>query len=153
LARRVRDAGLDPSTRLSKQLLWLVNELLGFPRHLSQHVGGLVITHHSLSTLVPIENAAMADRTVIQWDKDDLDALGILKVDCLALGMLTEIKKCFDLIASYPLPPCGGGLGWGVVLPAIEPSTPHPNPPPQGGREKYTLATIPPEDPKVYEMI
>src|SRR5262249_56104406 len=83
LARRVRDAGLDPSTRLSKQLLWLVNELLGFPRHLSQHVGGLVITHHSLSTLVPIENAAMADRTVIQWDNDDLHAPRIPTLHCL----------------------------------------------------------------------
>ena len=79
----------------------LVEQLLGFPRHLSQHVGGMVITHGPLCELVPIENAAMPDRTVIQWDKDDLDALGILKVDCLALGMLTAIRKCFDLIESH----------------------------------------------------
>jgi error-prone DNA polymerase len=79
----------------------LVNELVGFPRHLSQHVGGMVITRGPLSELVPIENAAMPDRTVIQWDKDDLDDLGILKVDCLALGMLTAIRKCFDLVERH----------------------------------------------------
>src|SRR5262249_45715112 len=72
-----------------------------FPRHLSQHVGGFVITRGPLSELVPIENAAMPERTVIEWDKDDLDALGILKVDCLALGMLTCIRKCFDLIEQH----------------------------------------------------
>jgi error-prone DNA polymerase len=128
LATRFREAGLDPESRLSRQLLWLVHELLGFPRHLSQHVGGMVITHHPLSSLVPIENATMPGRTVIQWDKDDLDALGILKVDCLALGMLTAIHKCFDLIESCP-------IRWG------------PRP------EELSLATIPAEDPKVYDMI
>ena len=71
-----------------------MGQLIGFPRHLSQHVGGMVITRGPLCELVPIENAAMPDRTVIQWDKDDLDELGILKVDCLALGMLTAIRKC-----------------------------------------------------------
>jgi len=78
-----------------------VHELLGFPRHLSQHVGGFVISQGPLSRLVPIENAAMSERSVIQWDKDDLDALGLLKVDCLALGMLSAIRRAFDLVASY----------------------------------------------------
>jgi error-prone DNA polymerase len=101
LAAQLNEAGLDPDSRLTRQLLWLVNELRGFPRHLSQHVGGMVMTNGPLCELVPIENAAMADRTVVQWDKDDLDALGILKVDCLALGMLTAIRKCFDLIQRH----------------------------------------------------
>jgi error-prone DNA polymerase len=78
----------------------LVNEILGFPRHLSQHVGGFIITRSPISTLVPVENAAMADRTVIQWDKDDIEALGLLKVDILALGMLSAIQRCFTLIRS-----------------------------------------------------
>jgi error-prone DNA polymerase len=101
LPQRVREAGLDPDAPGTAQLVRLATELLGFPRHLSQHVGGFVITRGPLSELVPIENAAMPDRTVIQWDKDDLDALDILKVDCLALGMLTAIRKCFDLIARH----------------------------------------------------
>jgi error-prone DNA polymerase len=79
----------------------LVRELIGFPRHLSQHVGGFVISGEPLSALVPIENAAMPDRTVIQWDKDDLETLGLLKVDVLSLGMLTALHRCFDLIADY----------------------------------------------------
>ena len=77
-------------------------QLLGFPRHLSQHTGGMVMTRGPLCEMVPIENASMDDRTVIEWDKDDLDALGILKVDCLALGMLTAIRKCFDLVERHP---------------------------------------------------
>ena len=94
-------AGIDPKSPIGRQLLGLVGELLGFPRHLGQHVGGLVITESPLCELVPIENAAMDGRTVIEWDKDDLDELGILKVDCLALGMLTAIHKCFDLIEAH----------------------------------------------------
>ncbi len=78
----------------------LVEQLIGFPRHLSQHSGGMVMTQGPLCELVPIENAAMPDRTVIQWNKDDLDELGILKVDCLALGMLTAIRKCFQLVGT-----------------------------------------------------
>jgi error-prone DNA polymerase len=101
LASRLQDGGLDAESRLTRQLHWLVRELLGFPRHLSQHVGGMVMTNGPLCELVPIENAAMPDRTVVQWDKDDLDALGILKVDCLALGMLTAIRKCFDLLDKH----------------------------------------------------
>jgi error-prone DNA polymerase len=94
-------AGLDPQAPGVIQLVRLATELLGFPRHLSQHVGGFVITGGPLSELVPIENAAMPERTVIEWDKDDLDTLGILKVDCLSLGMLTAIRKCFDLVARH----------------------------------------------------
>jgi error-prone DNA polymerase len=101
LAGRLRDAGLDPTARTSRQLLFLVRELLGFPRHLSQHVGGMVITHSPLCEIAPIENAAMADRTIIPWDKDDLDALGILKVDCLALGMLTALHRSFDMLREH----------------------------------------------------
>jgi len=121
-AGRLRGAGLDPTSRVGRQLNGLVQELLGFPRHLSQHVGGMVLTQGPLCELVPIENAAMADRTVIQWDKDDLDALGLLKVDCLCLGMLTAIRKCFDLIQKHE-------------------------------DRTLTLATVPQDDPPVYDMI
>jgi error-prone DNA polymerase len=122
IAERVREAGLDPAAPGVVQLVSLAKTLLGFPRHLSQHVGGFVITRGLLSELVPIENAAMPDRTVIEWDKDDLDTLGILKVDCLSLGMLTAIHKCFDQIAAVH----------GVEL---------------------ALASVPAEDPAVYDMI
>jgi error-prone DNA polymerase len=122
LAPRLREAGLDPDAPKTRQLLNLAGSILGFPRHLSQHVGGFVITHGPLSELVPIENAAMPERTVIQWDKNDLDDLGILKVDCLALGMLTCIRKSFTLIERH----------YGVTL---------------------SLATVPAEDPAVYDMI
>ncbi|HEY4235178.1 MAG TPA: error-prone DNA polymerase [Lacipirellulaceae bacterium] len=98
LVGRMREVGIDPASDVGQRLVYCVNEIIGFPRHLSQHVGGMVITEGPLCELVPIENAAMADRTVIQWDKDDLDELGILKVDCLCLGMLTAIHKCFDLV-------------------------------------------------------
>jgi error-prone DNA polymerase len=96
--QRCKEAGLDIDSRLGRQFLWLVREILGFPRHLSQHTGGMVITRGPLHELVPIENAAMEGRTVVQWNKDDLDDLGILKVDCLSLGMLTAIRKCFELV-------------------------------------------------------
>ena len=122
LPQRCREVGIDPESPLGSRLVYLVNELLGFPRHLSQHVGGMVMTQGPLCELAPIENAAMPGRTVIEWDKNDLDELGILKVDCLALGMLTAIRKCFDLIRQHY------------------------------GRE-LTLATIPAEDPVVYDMI
>jgi error-prone DNA polymerase len=119
---RVREAGLDPTDRTLRLALDLAAELVGFPRHLSQHVGGFVITRGPLSELVPIENAAMEDRTVIEWDKDDLDRLGILKIDVLALGMLTCIRKAFALIEQHY------------------------------GR-RFELATVPAEDPAVYEML
>src|SRR5205823_5845096 len=95
LASRLREAGLDPAAQQAQLLVRLARELLGFPRHLSQHVGGMVVSQGPLCEIVPIENAAMPDRTVIEWDKDDLDSLGIFKIDCLCLGMLTAIRKCF----------------------------------------------------------
>jgi error-prone DNA polymerase len=119
---RIREAGFDPANPLLTRLLERVRELLGFPRHLSQHVGGFVISRGPLDELVPIENAAMPERTVIQWDKDDLDALGLLKVDVLALGMLTALRLSFDYVRDFR------------------------------GRE-LTLATLPQDDPAVYEMI
>jgi error-prone DNA polymerase len=97
-AEKVREAGLDPEGLTLKLLAELVATLIGFPRHLSQHVGGFVISHTPLHRLVPIENAAMADRTVIQWDKDDLDAVGLLKVDVLALGMLSALRRMLDSV-------------------------------------------------------
>jgi len=119
---RVREAGLDPTDRTLRLALDLAAQLVGFPRHLSQHVGGFVITRGPLSELVPIENAAMEDRTVIEWDKGDLDRLGVLKIDVLALGMLTCIRKAFALIEKHY------------------------------GR-RFELATVPAEDPAVYEML
>ncbi len=99
--QHVREAGLDPSDPLLARVLELTQELIGFPRHLSQHVGGFVLTRGPLSEVVPIGNAAMEDRTVIEWDKDDLDALGLLKVDVLGLGMLTCIRKAFALLKDH----------------------------------------------------
>ncbi|MBK7904266.1 MAG: error-prone DNA polymerase [Proteobacteria bacterium] len=119
---RVREAGLDPDSPVLARVLTLARTLLGFPRHLSQHVGGFVIARDLLEDLVPIENASMPDRTVIQWDKDDLDALGLLKVDVLGLGMLAAIRRAFDLVHG-----CRG--------------------------QRWTLATVPAEDPQVYDMI
>ncbi|HSM10666.1 MAG TPA: error-prone DNA polymerase [Lysobacter sp.] len=94
----LRERGFDPDTPVMRRVIALTAQLIGFPRHLSQHPGGFVISEHPLHTLVPVENAAMDDRTVIQWDKDDLDVLGLLKVDCLALGMLTAVRKTLDLL-------------------------------------------------------
>ena len=118
----IKEAGLDPSDPHLARTLDLARTLMGFPRHLGQHVGGFVISRGPLSELVPIENAAMADRTIIEWDKDDLDTLGMLKIDVLALGMLSCIRKCFELIDRH-----------------------HDRP--------LDLATVPAEDPAVYEML
>lgn len=101
LPTRCQAVGLDPQSRVGQQLCTLVDQLLGFPRHLSQHVGGMVMTRGNLNELVPIENAAMDGRTVIQWDKEDLEELGLLKVDCLCLGMLSAIRRCFALIERH----------------------------------------------------
>jgi error-prone DNA polymerase len=98
---RVREIGLDPEDRRLALALALARQLAGFPRHLSQHVGGFVITRGRLDELVPIENAAMDDRTVVEWDKDDLEALGILKVDLLALGMLSCVRRAFALLERH----------------------------------------------------
>ena len=119
---KMREIGLDPRDRTVQLVIDVTGELLGFPRHLSQHVGGMVMTHGPLCEMVPIENAAMENRTVIEWDKDDIDALGILKVDVLALGMLTCISKCLALVNQS-----------------------HPDSP-------LELHTIPADDPAVYEM-
>ncbi len=98
---QVKQAGLDPENSMVELAVELATELVEFPRHLSQHVGGYVLTQDRLDTYVPIGNAAMEDRTFIEWDKDDVDALNMMKVDVLALGMLTCIRKCFDLIADH----------------------------------------------------
>ena len=98
---RCLEGGLDPDSDMGQRFIYLVKTLIGFPRHLSQHVGGMVMTAGNLCELCPIENAAMEGRTVIQWNKDDLDELGILKVDVLALGMLSALHRCFDLVAKH----------------------------------------------------
>jgi len=121
-SKHIREAGLDPDDKRLSLTMRLACELTGFPRHLSQHVGGFVITRGPLSDLVPIANAAMEDRTTIEWDKDDLDTLGILKIDILGLGMLSCIRKAFDLLQRHY------------------------------GR-KIDLATVPAEDPNVYDML
>ena len=101
LEDRCRDVGLDPDSPLGSRFIYLVKSLIGFPRHLSQHTGGMVMTKGDLCELCPIENASMPGRTVIQWDKNDLDEIGILKVDVLSLGMLSAIRRCFDLVAQH----------------------------------------------------
>ncbi len=98
---QVKQAGLDPENSMVELAVALATELIEFPRHLSQHVGGYVLTQDRLDSYVPIGNAAMDDRTFIEWDKDDVDALNMMKVDVLALGMLTCIRKCFDLISDH----------------------------------------------------
>jgi len=100
LPRRLQEIGFDLESRIVQQITELAGTLVGFPRHLSQHVGGFVISRGSLERLVPIENAAMQDRNVIQWDKDDLDALGLLKVDVLALGMLSAVRRALEMIGA-----------------------------------------------------
>jgi error-prone DNA polymerase len=99
--QRIREAGLDPKSPKVWRWLELAESLLGFPRHLSQHVGGFVIAERPITELVPIENAAMPERTVIQWDKDDLEELGLMKVDVLGLGMLSAIRRSFELIEKF----------------------------------------------------
>ncbi len=119
---RLREIGLNPDDRRLMQTIQLCEEINGFPRHLSQHVGGFIMTEGRLDELVPIENATMEDRTVICWDKDDIESLGILKVDVLGLGMLSCIRKAFDLMRQH--------LG-----------------------HDYSLASLPAEDPVVYDML
>ncbi len=97
---RIREAGFDPASPLIGRLVHLAGELHGFPRHLSQHVGGFVISRGPIERMVPVENAAMIDRTVIQWDKDDLDTVGLMKVDCLALGMLSAIRRALAMVSA-----------------------------------------------------
>jgi error-prone DNA polymerase len=98
IPERLRECGIDPQSTICNHLILLINSIIGFPRHLSQHVGGFIISQGPLGRLVPIENAAMPERSVIQWDKDDLEALGLLKVDVLALGMLSAIRRTLDFM-------------------------------------------------------
>ncbi|MCB2070498.1 MAG: error-prone DNA polymerase, partial [Ottowia sp.] len=99
LPHRLREIGLDPASPRVSKWLALTEQLVGTPRHLSQHVGGFIISDGPLARLVPVENAAMAERSVIQWDKEDLESLGLLKVDVLALGMLSVIRRALDLVS------------------------------------------------------
>jgi error-prone DNA polymerase len=101
LEERIAASGLNTQNKMLRQFFYLVNEIKGFPRHLSQHVGGFVIAQDRVSDLVPLENASMPGRTIIQWDKEDLETMKLLKVDVLALGMLTALKKMFDYVSSY----------------------------------------------------
>jgi error-prone DNA polymerase len=151
LAARLKEAGLDPRAPGVAHLMTLVTELLGFPRHLSQHVGGFVITRGPLAELVPIANAAMPGRTMIEWDKDDIDAVGLLKVDCLSLGMLTAIRKCLDLLRS---PPFSRERSASAELSSAR-GTLAAKPEAEGQQHdaSQSLAAIPAEDPKVYDMI
>jgi DNA-directed DNA polymerase III PolC len=119
---RLAEIGLDPKDRRLRQTMSLIDEIQGFPRHLSQHVGGFIITEGRLDELCPVENATMEDRTIIPWDKDDIDTLKILKIDILALGMLSCIRKAFDLLDQHH-------------------------------HQRFTLATLPPEDPETYRML
>jgi len=162
---RLRECGLDPDAPLMKHFLDLSNRLIGLPRHLSQHVGGMVISDAPLHELVPVENAAMADRSIIQWDKDDLESLGLLKVDCLALGMLTVIRKAMELVnrdLGLGTRDSQTRVGRGSVnrsetssVGDVTPTYANHNRPahdPAKPRE-LTLATIPREDPATYDML
>ena len=120
--KHLREAGLDPQERIIATVVKIARELIGFPRHLSQHVGGFIISRGRLDELIPIQNATMADRTVVEWDKNDLEALGILKIDILALGMLSCIRKALQYLNTYY-------------------------------QTNYSIASIPAEDPVVYDMI
>ena len=121
--QRVREAGIDPRSPVLARLLKLANELVGFPRHLSQHVGGFVISEGRLDELVPIENATMEKRTVVQWDKDDLYDLGLMKVDLLGLGMLSALRRAFDLVNDYWAPTSKYPKRWTLgELPAGRPA-------------------------------
>lgn len=119
---QLKSLGINPNNPKIERFLTLINTIIGFPRHLSQHVGGFILSHHPLNHIVPIENASMPERTIVQWDKDDIETLGLMKIDVLALGMLTAIRKCFDYIALLR-------------------------------QQRYTMATLPPEDPSTYAML
>jgi error-prone DNA polymerase len=116
LQQQFRKQGMAENSRLADLFFSLVQQIRGFPRHLSQHVGGFIITKSPISTLVPVENAAMPERTIIQWDKEDIETLGLLKVDILALGMLTAIRKCLALVAAH----YGNTLTMASIPPADE---------------------------------
>ncbi|TPK71799.1 DNA polymerase III subunit alpha [Mesorhizobium sp. B2-4-15] len=127
--KEARAGGLDRSDPVSRHVMERANEIMGFPRHLSQHVGGFVITRDRLDEIVPIIKTAMDERKMVEWDKDDLDAVKILKVDILALGMLTCLQRAFTLLTDH-YPKARDDYG-----------------------QPYVLATLPPEDRRVYDMI
>ena len=143
---RLQEAGFDPDNPLIAQVVELAQQLVGFPRHLSQHSGGFVIARERLDRLVPIENAAMADRTVIQWDKDDLDALGLLKIDVLALGMLSCVRRALEHVNRFYPDPVGHVAGKappGAAVPL----------PPAGAPRTVQMQHLPAECPRVYDML
>ncbi len=159
---RLREAGLDPTDRRVQLTVELSAELRGFPRHVGIHVGGFVLTDDSLEGRVPIEPATMEGRTVIQWDKDDIDEVGFVKVDLLSLGMLTAIRKAFDLVAGFGVGAAGAG-GGEPRGPSVDAGRQFTTPSGPGAAERHhprpawglrwTLATVPAEDPAVYDMI
>jgi error-prone DNA polymerase len=155
----VKRSGLDPSSRRMRQIAALAREIVGFPRHLSQHVGGFVITRSRLDEVMPIGNAAMAERTFVEWDKDDLDALGILKIDVLGLGMLSCLRKALDLVERHypeacpaPTLSCPAQAGHPVNA---DGETGRTGLPACAGNDsrRLTLATIPAEEDAVYRML
>jgi error-prone DNA polymerase len=118
LPERFAEQGLDPASPRVEKWLWIAGQLCGFPRHLTQHVGGFVMSRGPLARLVPVENTAMSERTVIQWDKDDLDAVGLMKVDVLALGMLSALRRMLSTLSEM------SGQSWGLKdIPAEDPAT------------------------------
>ena len=139
------ELGLDPQNPHIRRVIDVTGQILGFPRHLSQHVGGMIMTQTPLCEMVPIENAAMAGRTVIEWDKNDIDALGILKVDCLALGMLTCLSKAMQMINARRVRDDRDGID--VARVGASDQTP------PAASAPLELHTIPPEDPAVFDMI
>ncbi|MEE4216394.1 MAG: error-prone DNA polymerase [Xanthomonadales bacterium] len=141
--QRIRQQGFQLDNLKVRQLVHLVQLIIGFPRHLSQHVGGFVISEAPLASLVPVENAAMANRTVIQWDKEDLETLGLLKVDCLALGMLSAIHRCLDLVNK------NRGQSKNLKQAHRDANLVSAN----FYSDPLSLADIPPEDPETYAMI
>ena len=162
--KRFAETGLDPDNPEIRRLGDLVQQILQFPRHLSQHVGGFVLTQDRLDETVPIHNAAMDDRTFIEWDKDDIDTLGLMKVDILALGMLTCIRKAFDMMESINILPEALASGRGTARSAVEGPPPRSDAPPSRlrratspklrfGEERWTLQNIPHEDPATYDML
>ena len=162
--KRFAETGLDPANPEIRRLGDLVQQILQFPRHLSQHVGGFVLTQDRLDETVPIHNAAMDDRTFIEWDKDDIDTLGLMKVDILALGMLTCIRKAFDMLEDINILPEAPASGRGTTRSAVEGSRLRPDAPPSRlrratspklrfGEEKWTLQNVPHEDPATYDML
>ena len=141
-AARLRENGFDPDAPVTKLWVELTQQLIGFPRHLSQHPGGFVIARDQIEQLVPVENASMKNRSVVQWDKDDLDALGLIKVDILALGMLSALRRALDLIALKR-------AATRATKPATEPAA-KPGAPADGG---FEMQDVPDDDAPTYEMI